>query len=179
VTTAMQADFKTFLGRLASAYFTKVRGALTATGTKALYLGCRFWYQTPEVVAAAGAVVDVLSFNDYSLPDQLNWAYYNSLPKPVIISEWSCPVNSEGSFGYHNFSRQQRALEVSKVYSYALGSSNIIGLHLFELYDEPATNRGDNWENLGLGIVDICDTPKVEHVAAMRQIMNSMFTVRR
>jgi hypothetical protein len=152
---ALVADLRLFTQRLASTYFSKVKRALNASGCTALYFGCRFWYYTPEVVTAASQNVDVLSFNNYAQPDQFPWAYVASLQKPVIISEWSDPINANGSIGWNAQSPTESRQVIVDMVSQALRNPNIVGMHWYELYDMPVTGHAAHYWNIGFGALDI------------------------
>lgn len=178
ITGSMRTDFALFIRSFASAYFTKVRAALTASGMQGVYFGCRFFHRTPEVIMAAAPSIDAYSFNDYSLPTDFNWSYYNSLPKPVVISEWSCPVNDEGTLGFHNMTYAQRQAAITSMLDTVVRQPNVIGLHWFEMYDQPVTNRGFDFENIGYGLVDVTDTPHPESVSAVREFSANLYSRR-
>lgn len=174
----MQKDFKDFLSRFASAYFSKVKAALNYANCTGLYMGCRFWQQTPEVVTAASQVCDVLSFNNYSRPEDYDWAYYNSLRKPVIISEWSVEVDQGPTLGRWAMSRNHRGQIVRTMLQAAMSQPNIVGLHWFELYDMPATNRAYNDENYGIGALTVTDIPHQEIIDAFRWATANLYAWR-
>jgi hypothetical protein len=178
ISSAMEADFRSFTYRYASAYFSKVRAALTASGLKGLYFGCRFWHRTPEVLQAAVQTVDVLCFNDYALPAQIDWNFYNTLARPVLISEWSAPVNDEGTFGFYSLTQSERAEQMQTMLNTAISKSNFVGLHLVEMYDQPMTNRGMDYENMGFGLVEITDTPRPQLVNVLRSVSSGMYSRR-
>lgn len=174
----MERDFKDFLSRFAAAYFTKVKAALDYAGCTGLYMGCRFWQQTPEVVTAASQVCDVLSFNNYSRPENYDWEFYNSLRKPVIISEWSVEVDQGPTLGRWAMSREQRGQIVRNMLQAAMSQPNIVGLHWFELYDMPATNRAYNDENYGIGALSVTDIPHQEIIDAFRWATSNLYSWR-
>lgn len=175
---ALVGDLRGFTQRLASTYFTKVKRALNTSGCTALYMGCRFWYYTPEILAAAAQSVDVLSFNNYSQSDSFPWAMINGLNKPVIISEWSNPINAEGSIGWNQQTTEEATGVIFNMVSTALRQRNVVGMHWYEAYDMPVTGHAAHYWNVGFGILDICDRPKPEVVEATRAIGNQMYTIR-
>ena len=59
----------------------------------------------------------------------------------------------------------------------ALENPAVIGAHWFQFYDQPATGRFDG-ENYQTGLLDICDTPYPETIAACRQIGSILYQVR-
>lgn len=178
MTKLMLADVKEYTRRYAGTYFLKVKRALENVGCTGLYLGCRFWYYTPEVVEAAAPYVDAYSFNNYALASTYPWTYLNSLRKPVLISEWSNPINARGSIGWSQHSLEQNRAAIVEFLSTALSQPNFIGVHWYEVHDSPVSGiAGSNW-NIGFGILDICDTPKPEVVDALRQIGRTMYQIR-
>jgi len=178
--TALTSDFRTFTQRFASTYFTKVRNALNGAGFTGLYLGCRFsTNNTPEVVTSAAASVDVLTFNWYGANAQTPWSYWSSLGKPVMISEWSVPINSRGSLGFNLLTPNSKRQEMTAFLTSAIRNPNIVGLQWFETYDQPVTGRGVDGENRGFGALEITDTPNPDVIATMRQIGNQLYSLRR
>jgi hypothetical protein len=179
MTKPMLADVKEYTKRFAGTYFLKVRRALENAGCTGLYLGCRFWYYTPEVVDAAAPYVDAYSFNNYALAPAFPWTYLGSLRKPVIVSEWSNPINARGSIGWSQHSLEENRAAIVEFFSAALAHPNFIGVHWYELHDSPVSGiAGSNW-NIGFGVLDVCDTPKPEVVDALRQIGRTMYQIRR
>lgn len=178
LTLSMQKDLKDFNFRIATAYFTKVRSALTASGFTGLYLGCRFWHQVPEVVQAASQSVDVLSFNNYASSTEYNWAMLNAQRKPVLISEWSVNTDEGPTLGVHGITRSQRQTRIQAMLQTAAQQPNVIGLHWFELYDMATVNRGYNDENYGTGALTVTDSPHPEVVDAFRWFASRIYTLR-
>ncbi len=54
---------------------------------------------------------------------------------------------------------------------------NIVGAHWLTFREQAYTGRGDG-ENFQVGLVDVCDTPYVEMVAAIRQTAESLYPLR-
>lgn len=175
---AMREDMAEFTRRYAGTYFLKVRRALTAVGMNQLYLGCRFWYYTPEVVSASLPYVDALSFNNYSLDSAYPWSYLSSLNKPVIISEWSNPINARGSVGWSQMDPTQNHNEIVNFFTSALQKPYVVGVHWYEAYDSPVTGIAGSYWNVGFGILDVTDKPKPEVVSALRYIGDQMYIIR-
>lgn len=179
-TPAQSADFAQYCYSFAMRYFWQVRSALSAAGSTGLYLGCRFADNTPEVVNAAGSCVDVYTFNMYRTWDKVNWDYLNSLPRPVLISELGYSVQGAGTFGgpAEVSSQTEKAANVAAFLRKAHVQPNIVGVILYCYTDQPITGRYTDYENSGLGLVDVTDTPHYETVNVLRQFSREMYVTR-
>ncbi len=178
--SAMSADFQTFVRAYASKYFSTVRSALRTDGLKSLYLGSRFADYTDEVVSGAASNVDVLSFNVYRFTSDVPWAYYASLPKPVLISEFGFTLRAEGTFGGPASmpGTTGRAFRIQEFLNHALTQPNIVGVHYYCYADQPITGRYSDYENGGFGMVDTADEPYSDSVNAFRTFTSNMYAVR-
>ncbi len=59
----------------------------------------------------------------------------------------------------------------------ALRNPLIVGTHWFQYGDQATTGRGDG-ENYQIGLIDVCDTPYGETIAAVRKVGYHMYTLR-
>ena len=179
-TSSMQTDFKTFIGSFAGTYYSKVNAALSAAGLKSLYLGSRFDDYTPEVVSAACKSVDVLSFNLYRTVDNVDWNYLDTLSRPVLVSEMGYGTMARGTFGGPAtvFSLADRSSRLSDFLNKAIMTNNIVGVHWYGYTDEPITGRWSDYENAGMGVVDVADNPYPETVQTLRDFTKDMYSVR-
>jgi len=178
--SSMKSDFSKFISNVASTYYSKVDAALVASNVKALYLGSRFDDYTPEVVAAASKYVDVLSFNMYRTADNVDWDYLNSLSRPVMISELGYGTKARGTFGgpATAFSVQERSDRLGQFLDKAITEPNIVGVHWYCYVDQPITGRWSDYENTGMGLVDVADNPYPETVQVLRDFTSNMYKVR-
>lgn len=179
-TTKMQLDFQAFAHTFAYKYFAEVKVALKSAGLPSLYLGSRFADYTTESVSGASASVDVLSFNIYRYASEVNWGYLNSLPRPVIISEFGFGLLAAGMFGGPTpaFGTGERGWRVDEFLRTANSQSNVVGAHWYCFADQPITGRWSDGENAGLGFVDVVDAPYDEMVSTFRNFSSSMYTSR-
>lgn len=179
-TASMKTDFNIRLKAFAVKYYSEVKLALNASGLTALYLGSKLSDWTPEVLDAADNYVDVLCMNFYRFIEDVDWDYLNSLGKPVLISEMGYSTKAKGTFGGMApvYSHAERAYEMKRFYNKALALNNLVGVHWYSYVDQPATGRWTDYENAGLGLVDIADNPYPETVAALRDISRNMYSVR-
>ena len=179
-TTSMKSDMSKFLSSFAGTYYGKVNAALSAANLKSLYLGSRFDDYTPEVVSAASKYVDVLSFNLYRTVDNVDWNYFNSLTRPVMITEIGYGTDARGTFGGPAtvFSFADRAYNLTQFLNKAITQKNIVGIHWYCYVDQPITGRWSDYENTGMGLVDVADNPYPETVQALRDFTKSMYSMR-
>jgi hypothetical protein len=187
---ARQAVRRAFSGIVADQYFRVVHDALRAIDPAMLILGARFLsYSTPpEVAAAAGPWVDVLSTNYYefgaswfSLAQTLgvNAGYipaarmfddvdtlYALTGKPILISEFgyrSAESELPNTFPpfYPTLATQaERADSFGRYLRRAVQRPFVVGTHWFKHADQPIEGRNDGEDN-NWGIVDLHDDPYV------------------
>jgi len=169
-------DLAAFYTKTAQQYFRLCREAIKAADPQGLYLGCRFAWVNDRAVRAAGKYCDVISFNryrrsvaDFRLPDGVD--------KPVVIGEFHFGALDRGMFhtGLVPTANQQERAEAYKSYVRgALANPWIVGTHWFQYGDQATTGRGDG-ENYQIGLLDICDTPYPETIAAVREVGYAMY----
>lgn len=176
--SAALSDMKSFITQFAAAYYSKVRGALTALGYTGLYLGSRDNFYTPEVIAGANSYVDAYTVNMYERPElvDLTFANYN---KPVILAEFNYGTASDGNWwGIIGAPDQTERSNLFKSYiAKAAQSPKVIGAHWFQYYDEHPSGRFDG-ENYNTGFLTITDTPYQPMVNASRLNRQSLYTIR-
>ena len=179
-TTAQAADFTAFSKAFATQYFSSVKTALQMDQFTGLYLGCRYADYTPEVVSAGNGYVDVNTLNCYRPVSGMDWAFWGSQSKPYMFSELGYSVDADGTFGGVGevYSQADRAGNLSAILSQANSQPNCVGAVLYCYTDQPITGRYSDYENSGLGLVDITDTPHYEAVNALRNFAKTMYTNR-
>jgi len=74
-------------------------------------------------------------------------------------------------------SQPQRARAYRQYVGGALQNAWLVGTHWFQFGDQATTGRGDG-ENYQIGLVDVCDTPYPETIAALREIGTILYTAR-
>lgn len=166
VTRELAATESAFTGVIAERYFSVVRRAILRHDPHHMILGCRFaGYAPPEVVAAAGRHVDVLTYNSYGreAPAGTIREFHRLSGRPIMLTEFSFKAedsglpNSRGA-GSPVPTQEDRA----KLYtSYVQGLYRlpmVVGHHWFEHADQPAEGRFDG-ENNNFGVVRIDDSP--------------------
>jgi len=204
---ARQAVRRSFTGVVAEQYFRTVHDALRAVDPTMLLLGARFLsYSTPpEVAAAAGPYVDVLSTNYYEfgpawfdiaqqLGEDVGYipaarmfddvdTLYALTGKPILISEYgyrsaeSALPNTFPPF-YPTLATQAERADAFTTYTRrAVQRPFVVGTHWFKHADQPIEGRNDG-ENNNWGIVDLQDDPYVAIGDRMR-LLNADTPTRR
>ena len=143
-------------------YFELCVAAIKAVDPNHLVIGSRFGYQPhPNVIAAAGRYLDVISFNRYDFDPGAVIDAYSAGGKPCLISEFSFRgddsglPNSRGA-GPRVESQLERAQCFERYVTAALKKPAVVGYHWFEHADQPAEGRFDG-ENSNFGTVTIED----------------------
>jgi len=172
-------DLGAFSTQIAEQYFRVCREEVKRAAPGQLYLGCRFAWRNDRAVRAAVKFCDVVSFNAYrrSIADL-------GLPagcdKPIIIGEFHFGALDRGMFhpGLVKTANQaERAAAYKDYVRGALANPALVGTHWFQYVDQATTGRTDG-ENYQIGLVDICDTPYVETIAALRDVGGTMYEYR-
>ena len=172
---AFFADCDAFVAVVAEAYFELCASAIKAADPHHLVIGSRFGYQPhPNVIAAAGRYLDVVSFNCYDFDSSPVIDAYATGGKPCLISEFSFRgddsglPNSRGG-GPRVGSQLERAQCFERYVMAALKKPAVVGYHWFEHADQPAEGRFDG-ENSNFGTVTIDDEVYTELTETMTRV---------
>ena len=173
-------DLLAFYAKTADTYFRTIREAVKEVAPNQLYLGCRFAWVNELVADAAGRYCDVVSYNLYrrSVAD---FQHLGSADVPLIIGEFHFGALDRGMF--HTglvpvASQQERAAAYQAYVQGALGNPAFVGTGWFKYMDEATTGRPLDEENYQIGLVDCCDTPYPETIAAVREVGYGMYEYR-
>jgi len=175
VRAAFAADCDAFAAVVAELYFEQCVKAIRAADPNHLVIGSRFGYQPlPNVIAAAGRYLDVISFNCYELDVASVIDAYAATGKPCLISEFSFRGDDSGLPNSHGAgprvaNQVERAQCFERYVSIALRHPAVVGYHWFEHADQPAEGRFDG-ENSNFGTVTIGDDVYAELTEAMTRI---------
>ena len=128
----------------------------------------------PNVIAAAGRYLDVISFNVYDFDASPVIDAYAASGKPCLISEFSFRGDDSGlpntrGAGPRVASQIERAQCFERYVTAALKKPAVVGYHWFEHADQPAEGRF-NGENSNFGAVTIED----EVYTALTETMTSV-----
>lgn len=180
-TDAMTADLAAYVRHFADQYFRVVSTDLKKADPSHLYLGCRFAWYTPDVVAEAAKYCDVVSFNIYARTvDPQKWGFLNNLGKPCLIGEFHFGALDRGMFSPGLVAAAGQAGRGKMFETYirsALAMPALVGAHWFQYTDEPLTGRWDG-ENYNIGFVSQADTPYRELIDAARHVNSRIYTIR-
>lgn len=172
VTALMARDMQGFQNTFASQYFMTIKSKLNAFGYKGLYLGCRFYYYSPEAAAAAARYCDVVSFNAYDLTPSQWRSDLKTLNAPVMVSEFGFSAMDQGRVGggYPGAITENDRVQAYNAYINDVKTwPNMVGLHYYKWEDEPVSGR--MWDNANhtYGLVSITDVPYQQMVDAATQ----------
>ncbi len=176
----MKQDFAAFSRRYLEEYFRGCKQAIKAAAPNHLYLGCRFANSgNALVMQAAARFCDVVSINRYAQSVE-DLKLPHDLDRPILIGEFhfttmDAPMQPSGLVMVANHVDRARAYRT--YVTSALRNPAIVGTHWFQYYDQPATGRFDG-ENYQTGLLDICDTPYAETVAACRSMGERIYRLR-
>lgn len=173
-------DLIAFYAKTADTYFRTIRQAVKDVAPNQLYLGCRFAWVNEIAADAAGRYCDIVSYNLYrrSVAD---FKHLGSADVPLIIGEFHFGALDRGMF--HTglvpvASQEERAAAYREYVRGALANPAFVGTGWFKYMDEATTGRPLDEENYQIGLVDCCDTPYPETIAAVREVGYSLYEYR-
>lgn len=170
-----KADFKAWMTRYAKEYFRVVDEVLTELDPGTLYLGCRFYRYTKEIMDASAIYCDVLTFNVYGnvIPIKFYYPDIAYLNKPLMIGEFHFGATDRGMFNpglAASFDQRDRANSYINYVKSVLENRGMVGCHWFQYVDAPLTGRMYDGENYNNGFVSVADIPYSELVQSAREI---------
>lgn len=169
-------DLVAFAGRIAEEYFRVVQEELKAAAPRHLYLGCRFAWVNDVAAQAAARHTDVVCYNRYTYSVR-DLRIPGGIDRPVIIGEFHFGALDRGLFHPGLRAARDQEHRAALYRDYVLGAVDnplVVGTHWFQYADQPATGRGDG-ENYQIGLVDVCDRPYPELIAACREVGRLMY----
>lgn len=176
--TKASADLMAFEAKTAETYFKTIHDIVKEYAPKNLYLGCRFAWVNDVVAKPAAKYCDVVSYNLY----RASVADFKPIADvPVIIGEFHFGALDRGMFhtGLVPVATQEaRAKAYHDYVQGALANPCFVGSGWFKYMDEPTTGRTLDEENYQIGLVDGCDTPYPETIAAVREVGYGLYKTR-
>ncbi len=173
-------DLAAFYTKTAETYFKTIREAVKEVAPNQLYLGCRFAWVNDRAVAAGVKFCDVVSYNFYRR-SIANFRVPGGADVPLIVGEFHFGALDRGMFHTGLVPVKDQA-ERAKIYREyvegALRHPSFVGTHWFKYTDEPATGRALDEENYQIGLLDDCDMPYPETIAACREIGRRLYQIR-
>jgi hypothetical protein len=172
-------DLRAFYTILAETYFRIVNEEVKRAAPHQLYLGCRFAWVNDLAAIASAKFCDVVSYNRYEYSVE-SLQMPEKIDKPLLIGEFHFGALDRGMFHTGLRVAKDQLDRAEKYRSYVFGALRnpyIVGTHWFQFRDQATTGRGDG-ENYQIGLVDICDTPYPEMIAALRDVGRQMYAYR-
>lgn len=172
-------DLDEFHRKICDKYFMTIRDAIKKYAPDKLYLGCRFAWSNETAIRVSANYCDVISFNKYER-SLAGFRLPEGIDKPVVIGEFHFGALDRGMFhtGLVPVESQAKRAEAYEAYvRSALEHPQIVGTHWFQYGDQATTGRGDG-ENYQIGLVNICDVPYPETVAALRKVGYRLYEIR-
>lgn len=181
VNAAAEADLRRYVRAFADQYYRTVNMTMKQCDPNHLYLGSRLASITPEVVAAAAANCDVVSFNYYGDFNPNALKSFLNLNKPTLMTEFHFGATDRGNpFGGLAPTRDQneRAQCLTRFMEGVAGATNLVGCHWLQYVDQPVSGQAFDGQNGGIGFVDVADKPQPEIVAAATAANRRLFGLR-
>jgi hypothetical protein len=147
-----------------------------------LNLGLRYAWISSDLCYRAGSYFDVFSVNGYGMnaPSQTKTIEKRS-GKPVLIGEFHIGTLDRGlpaSGIAAALNTEERGWAIRHYFEEAFSRPEVIGVHYFQLYDQPLTGRFDG-ENYQIGFLDICNQPYSSVLHQVKEANKGMYRVAR
>ena len=170
---ALTADLGDLTLLLAKQYYSVVGRLLKQADPHHLFLGSRINVWIDPVVAACERFCDVVSFNRYGRhPAGDAFARLGALTKPALISEFHFG-STDGGFlspGLVDVGTEAERGPAYRAYvEEAANLPTVVGVHWFQLIDQPVTGRLRDGENGHIGLVSVTDAPYEPFVSTVAQ----------
>ncbi|QYR22516.1 beta-galactosidase [Paenibacillus sp. sptzw28] len=175
-------DFTAFNRILIRRYVEVPARACKMADPNHLNLGMRYaWVGSDDVLEGCEAF-DVFSVNCYQFAPERSMIEHISkrLDKPVMIGEFHFGAADVGMLAYGIravATQDDRGLAYRYFVEQAASIPELIGVHYFQLNDQPVLGRFDG-ENYQIGVVDVCQQPYRPFVEAMKQAHERMYNIR-
>lgn len=176
------AEMDAFERHVAERYFAAVRAAVKKGCASTLYLGCRFNTFNKAPAEIASRYCDIVSYNLYRTPEQAaTFVFPGGADVPLIIGEWHFGALDRGQCDYgmcQVASQRERGANYVAYMESVLTHRQFVGAHWFRYKDQSFTGRHSDGANAQNGLLDICDTPYTETIAACRTVGRRLYELR-
>jgi hypothetical protein len=173
-------DLRAFYRRTAEQYFRICRDEVKRVAPNNLYLGCRLAWVNDVAASVSAQYCDVVSYNLYRR-DVADFRMPGDLDVPIIIGEFHFGALDRGLFHTGLVPVESQEARAAAYRSYVEGclrNPHFVGCGWFKFRDECTTGRPLDEENYQIGLLDICDTPYPETIAAVREVGYGMYELR-
>ncbi|WP_159882372.1 beta-galactosidase [Paenibacillus puerhi] len=171
------ADLHEFDEVLIEMYSRVPSDALRRVDPNHLNLGMRY-SQFKPVSVPGFRHFDVFSFNCYrDTCSAKSQEAYRLSDLPTIVGEWHIGGYDRGLLGsglVQAASQEERAKAISYYLEQGVAEPSVVGLHYFELFDQPPLGRFDGATGQS-GLIDICNRPYAECDRALREFAVRMY----
>ncbi len=176
---AAAEDFAQMHAVLLEKYAQVPGDALHKVDPNHLNLGMRF-SSVSEREMAGCECYDVFSFNRYAPNATESLELASSISNmPMIIGEWHIGGGDKGLLSNGLLSaptQEERGKACAFYMEGAISNPNCVGLHYFEMNDQPLLGRFDG-ECMEHGIIDICNRPFDELVAHFKDVSSKLYAL--
>lgn len=175
-TQEAKEDFAEMHALLVEKYITVLKNALSSVDPDHLNLGMRYAGAGPREMAGCEHY-DVFSFNHYapSAAQALETAGRH-MDVPMVIGEWH--IGGKKSLLAHGLwfshSQEERGKACEFYMQGAMANKNCVGIHYFEMNDQPLLGRFDG-ENMSHGAIDVCNRPYSELIGHFKSAAAVMY----
>ncbi len=147
--------------------------SLRKVNNKYLNLGLRYAFISSEHLFAGSEFLNVFSINCYNISAKENIEHiYEATKLPVMIGEFTFGALDRGlpaTCIQGVSSQRERGRAINHYVEEAKWTGHCIGVHHFQLNDEPYLGRFDG-ENYNIGLVDICNREYEEVTESFKPI---------
>lgn len=175
-----RSDVEAIMDKFASRYFEICRDMMRKYFPNHLYLGGRFHNFNPIITRAASRYQDVISLNIYQFRIA-DFSIQTEVDRPFLIGEFHFGIGDHGHWGrgLRAASDARNQADLMRLYlGEALNHRQMVGAHWFAWADQPATGRGSDGENFGIGLVSVVDRPHRLLVDTLREVSKKMYEIR-
>ncbi len=160
--------------------YTAVPGKyLSEIAPNALNLGMRY-SSVDDNDFAGNNRFDIFSFNCYSGdPQNMFNKASEALNMPFIIGEWHIGSVESGLMSgalVNAVTQEERGKACAEYLRTAFVNTDCVGVHYFELNDQPLLGRFDG-ENMQIGLIDVCNRPYTECVKRISAMNRDMYDI--
>lgn len=182
VNTRILEDLQGFDRILIRRYVEVPAKACREAAPNHLNMGMRYAFISRPELLEGCEYFDVFSLNAYQMkPDEeLVHLIADKLNMPIIIGEFHFGAVDVGMLasGIRALSTQEeRGLAYRYYLEQAAANPNIVGVHYFQLNDQPVLGRFDG-ENYQIGVLDVCQQPYLPFVHELTKAHENMYAVR-
>ena len=160
-------DMEALHAELLRRYSFVVGEALNKVDPNHLNLGMRYSSASKSELAGC-EYCDVFSFNRYNFsPTEPLDECSSQSDIPMIIGEWHIGGMDKGLFAHGlvaSPNQEERGKACEYYMQHAMSHKNCVGIHYFEMNDQPLLGRFDG-ECMQHGVIDVCNRPYEELVA--------------